>query len=124
MKKLLTTISVGALTITSAYAQTTNQVNLSPIFSLLAQLQKLLTLLVPFAIGAAVIAFFWFLIVFIAKGGQDGDKRNASLAGMGWCIVAIFVMVSIWGLVGFLGSIFGIGQGGSVPVPGIPVPSA
>jgi hypothetical protein len=41
---------------------------------------------------------------------------------MGFSILALFVMVSIWGIVGFLGSVFGINQGGNVPTPGIPVP--
>jgi hypothetical protein len=30
-------------------------------------------------------------------------------------------MVSIWGIVGFLGNILGINQGGSIPVPVVPV---
>jgi hypothetical protein len=33
---------------------------------------------------------------------------------MGWSIFAIFVMVSIWGIIGFIGGVTGIEQGGSI----------
>jgi hypothetical protein len=132
MKKSLTTLSLIAGNVAIAFAQATinigttatqGQVNGSALLSLLALAQTLVTRLVPFAIGLAVLAFFWFLIQFIWKGKEDGEKKKASINGMGWSIIALFVMVSIWGLVGFLGSMLGIGQGGSVPVPGVPVPA-
>ena len=78
-------------------------------------------MLTPLAVTAAVLAFFWFLIEFIWKGNADATKRAEGLRGMGYAVLALFVMVSIWGLVGFMGSIVGIGQGGSVPIPQVPV---
>jgi hypothetical protein len=94
----------------------------SSLLNLLALAQTLVIRLVPFFIGLAVVVFFWYLIEFIWKGREDGAKRTEGLKGMGYAVLALFVMVSIWGLVGFLGSFFGIGQGGSVPAPGIPLP--
>jgi hypothetical protein len=44
------------------------------------------------------------------------------MKGMAFSILALFMMVSVWGLVSFLGSFFGIGQGGSVGIPAIPTP--
>jgi hypothetical protein len=99
------------------------QVNGGPLLQLLALAQTIVSRLGIFAVGVAVLAFFWFLILFIWKGREDGAEKTRSLAGMGYAILAIFVMVSIWGIVGALGGIFGIGQGGSVPIPGIPVPT-
>lgn len=130
MKKIFTTVSLAASNIAIAFAQTITigqgaeqgQVNGGAILSLLALAQTIVVRLVPFAIGVAVIVFFWFLIQFVIKGSSDGAKRDEYLKGMGFSILALFVMVSIWGIVGFLGSVFGINQGGNVPTPGIPVP--
>lgn len=99
------------------------QVNGGALLQLLALAQELVSRLVPFAIGLAVLAFFWFLISFIWKGKDKPEEQQKSLKGMGWSVLALFVMVSIWGIIGFFGSVFGINQGGNIPVPGIPRPS-
>lgn len=97
------------------------QVNGGPLLQLLALAQTIVARLVPFAIGIAVLAFFFFLIKYIIMGESADDKKK-NLAGMGYALIALFVMVSVWGIIGFAGSLLGIGQGGSVPVPGIPIP--
>ena len=132
MKKTVTALSLFVTNAAIALAQTANitigqtatqgQVNGGALLSLLALAQTLVTRLVPFAVGLAVLVFFWYLIQFIIKGNEDADKKTASMKGMGYSILALFVMVSIWGLIGFLGSMFGIGQGGNVPIPGVPIP--
>lgn len=140
MKKALQTISlVGASTlvfVSQAFAQVNIQLGNgsgistagaastagSSILGLLALAQTIVARLVPFFIGVAVVVFFWYLIVFITKGNQDGAKHDQALKGMGMSILALFVMVSIWGIVGFMSSFLGVGVGGSVPVPGIPIP--
>ena len=132
MKKALTTLSLIAGNTALALAQVNinigqtaaqGQVNGGALLSLLALAQTIVTRLVPFAIGVAVLAFFWFLIQFILKGSSDPAKQKESMAGMGYSILALFAMVSIWGLVGLLGSFFCVNQGGSVPIPGVPVPT-
>lgn len=116
MKKLLTIISISALGTMTAFAQQ-QSVNGSALLSLLTLAQTIVSRLTPLIIGIAVLAFFWFLVMFIVKGNKDAAEQKKSLAGMGYSVLALFVMVSIWGLVGFFGSLFGIGQGGTVPVP-------
>jgi membrane protease YdiL (CAAX protease family) len=122
MKKSLTTLLVimTGMSFVQAQAPVANTVNLGPILSLLAGAQVLVTRLVPFLIGLAVVVFFWYLIQFIVKGGQDATAKDVSLKGMGYSILAIFVMVSIWGIIGFMASLTGIGQGGTAPTPGVP----
>ena len=133
MKKALTTLLLTASTIATTLAQVNGtitignsaaqgQVNGGALLQLLALAQTLVTRLVPFVIGLAVLAFFWFLVEFIWKGSADPAKRAESLKGMGFSIIALFAMVSIWGIIGFLGSVFGINQGGNVPIPGVPIP--
>jgi hypothetical protein len=133
MKKALLTLSVAAASMSFALAQTTitigsgaqqGQVNGSALLSLLALAQALVSNLGVFAIGLAVLAFFWFLITFIWKGKDSPDEQSKSLRGMGFSILALFVMVSIWGIIGLLGSIVGVNQGGNIPIPGIPRPAA
>ncbi len=135
MKKALTIVSLLMASTVSALAQVQGQitigngaaqgqVNGSALLSFLALAQKLVTNLVPFVVGLAVLAFFWFLVEFIWKGRDSADDKKKSLAGMGYAVLALFIMVSIWGLVGFLGSVFGINQGGNVPIPGVPVPAS
>ena len=131
MKKALLTVSMAMTSVALAFAQGTyipgqtaqqGTVNATALIQLLGAAQEILTRLVPFAVTAAVLAFFWFLITFIWKGGEDGEARKKSLSGMGWSIVALFVMVSIWGIIGLLGSILGVNQGGTIPIPGVPRP--
>lgn len=126
MKKILTSLTLALGTITQVAAQytpgavaQTTTVNATAINQFITLISNVTNALIPIAVTLAVLAFFWFLIMFIWKGSGDATKRQEGLAGMGWSVVALFVMVSIWGLVGFIGSITGIGQGGRVPIPTI-----
>lgn len=130
MKKALTSLSIFAGSAMIAFAQininttgvaTTGRVNDSAIVGLIKSASGIVGMLVPFAVSLAVLAFFWYLILFIWKGKEEGAKREEGIKGMGWSILAIFVMVSIWGIIGLLGNISGVGQGGSAPIPSVPV---
>jgi hypothetical protein len=111
MKKLLTIAFLPLITVSSALAA----VDGGPILSMIALVQEIVVRLVPLAIGLAVLAFFWYLIQFIWSGKDgDGEKRKGSMAGMGYSIFAIFVMVSIWGIVYFIAGIVGVTPGGTM----------
>jgi hypothetical protein len=90
-------------------------VNGGPIVQLIALAQNIVSRLAILSIGLALLAFFWFLIVFIWKGTESAEKRQEGLKGMGYSILALFVMVSIWGIIGLLGNLFGTGVGGGIP---------
>lgn len=129
MKKALFTISTVVSGIASAFAQTTiiigdaarqGQVNGSAILQLIGLTQEILGRLFPIAFTLAVLSFFWFLITFIWKGKENPEKQQESLKGMGLSILALFVMLSIYGIIGLIGSIFGVNQGGNIPVPRVP----
>jgi hypothetical protein len=124
MKKVLLTLSAAATGIVFASAQTVQntQINGAALVGLLNLAQDILSRLIPFAITLAVVAFFWFLIKFIMKSADPKDRAD-SLKGMGLSVLALFVMVSIWGIVGFMANLTGIGQGGTIPVPTVPRPS-
>lgn len=89
--------------------------NGGPLLSFLALLQTIINRLVPFLIGLGVIVFFWYLIKFIIKGNENPTEKQEGLRGMGYSILAIFVMVSLWGIISLIGTVTGVGQGGGLP---------
>ena len=68
-------------------------------------LEKVVVLLVSFA-----VIFFIYGITKYITAGEDEDKRNKMKNLMIYGIIGLFVMVSMWGLVIFLGTTFGIEQ--------------
>jgi len=72
----------------------------------------------PVAISLALLAFFWSLIVYLFK--RD-DAPNAAKY-LGFSVLILFVMVSIWGIVAFLQDNLGIGDGRDLNrTPGVPI---
>lgn len=92
-----------------------NNANGGQLYALVAMAQTIIERLVPLLIGVAVIAFFWYLVVFISKGDESADKRKLGLQGMGYSLIAIFIMVSIWGIMIFISNMLGVGIGGGLP---------
>jgi len=88
------------------------------ILTVLDQLKQILNAIIPIVITVAVIYFFWGLAQYILME-EGSDKKVQGRDKMVYGIIALFVMVSVWGLVGLVGGTFGIGQGGTVPLPKI-----
>ena len=105
----------GTLNIGTGAGFGTGQVSGGPLMRLLSLAQTIVSRLVPFAIGLALLAFFWYLINFLWKGAEDPKKHEDGMKGMGYSILALFVMVSIWGIISVMGSILGVSQGGGLP---------
>jgi uncharacterized membrane protein YidH (DUF202 family) len=81
--------------------------------SLVQLLLSLLNSLVPLLIGAGVVAFLYGVLRYVTAG-QNEEKMNEGKNLMIYGIIALFVMVSVWGLVGVLSSTF---FGGSLSIP-------
>lgn len=84
--------------------------------SILTTITTLVNQLIPLAMALALLAFFWGLVKYIwSSGNEEGkaDGKNIMIAG----IVGLFVMVSIWGLVGIIANTFGVTKGGSETAP-------
>ena len=109
MKKIIFPVATFALPVV-ALAATVN--------SVINQVQDILNLVIPILITLAVIYFFWGLANYILGAGDEG-KREEGRNIMIWGIIALFVMVSVWGLIGLIGSTFGItpGQSGAGYIP-------
>lgn len=72
--------------------------------------------LIPFLLLLATLYFFWGLTQFILKA-DDEDARTGAKNIMIWGVVAVFVMISFWGLVGFLSRTFNL-QGNAAVIQG------
>ncbi len=111
MKKFIITASLLAPAI--AFAQT-----LGNLETLLRSIGRLIDIALPVVVAIALLAFFWGLVRYIFAGTDDAKVAGRQL--MIWGLVALFVMISVWGLVRFIGNALGIGQGDTIIVPEVP----
>lgn len=68
---------------------------------LIAKSKGLVNLSIKLLVGVALLTFFWGLVRFIFKVGGD-EKVEEGRNLMVWGLVALFVMVSVWGIISFL----------------------
>ncbi len=87
--------------------------------SLMTDVTRWITRLIPIVIALALLYFLWGVAKFVLAAGKE-DARTEAKQMMLWGIIALFVMVSVWGLVEFLGNTFGVDQGGTPQdIPGL-----
>ena len=53
-------------------------------------------------VGVALLAFFWGLARFIFRVGGDEKAVDEGKRIMKWGLIALFVMVSVWGIIIFI----------------------
>lgn len=93
---------LGALVIPSvSYAA------LSGLKSLLNDVGGIVVQLRVIVFGLALLFFFWGLGQFILKSG-DSKVREDGKWKMFWGVIAMFVLISIMGIVAYIGDLFGI----------------
>tara|TARA_B100001971_G_C17824487_1_gene350609 strand:- start:11 stop:460 length:450 start_codon:yes stop_codon:yes gene_type:complete len=81
----------------------------------LETIMDLFSLLIPLVIALALFYFFWGLANFIRKSG-DSTAQEEGRNQMVWGIIALFVMLSIWGIVTVLQETLGLRTLGAPPV--------
>jgi hypothetical protein len=91
----------------------------STVGGLLTLTGDILNGLLPVVVGLALLYFFWGLGKYILSAGSE-EKKEEGRNIMIWGVISLFVMVSVWGIVGLLGETVGIEQGGTVEIPVIP----
>lgn len=77
---------------------------------------NIISLATPIVVALALLFFFVGLAKYILNTGDEekkADGRNIMI----WGIIALFVMVSVWGLVEVVANTFNIGGGGSIVPP-------
>jgi small-conductance mechanosensitive channel len=112
MKKFI--ITALAFAPAFAFAQ-----QLGNVEQLIESIGRLVNIALPIVVGIALLAFFWGLVKFIFAQGNEEAKIEAKKI-MLWGLVALFVMISVWGLVRFIGNALGVNQGETIIVPTVP----
>lgn len=83
--------------------------------TVLTTISNILNGLIGLLITLALVVFFWGLIKYLAGAGAEGSA--AGLKIMMWGAIALFTMVSIWGLVKLVQNTFGVDDT-SITAPG------
>lgn len=71
--------------------------------------------LIPIVIGVALLYFLWGVMKYVTSGGDPGARKEAANT-MLYGIIALAVMVSVWGLVGLLQDIAGVDSSGGADI--------
>jgi len=98
---------------------------LTGIAIIIDSLREIIKMLIVLAAAVALLAFFWGLARFIFKSGDEKAVEEGKRI-MKWGLVALFVMVSVWGIIGFFQKELNLpntvenGENSNVPSPDDP----
>ncbi len=67
-------------------------------------------------ITLAIVIFFWGLIKYLV---EVGEQKSEGLKIMFYGVIAIFVMVSLWGIIRVLQQTFGVQNNQAIPLQGL-----
>lgn len=73
---------------------------LTGIDTLVRSIGRIVGLALPIVVGIALLAFFWGLVKYIFAQGNEESKADGKKI-MLWGLIALFVMIAVWGLVQF-----------------------
>jgi len=111
-----TILHVAILGASLAVASGVRAQNTTWLTNLSSALLETIGLIVPTLIAVAVVVFAWGAVVFMAKADNE-QARAEGKKRMVWGVVAIFVLVSVWGFVEILQNILGVWDGVAPPKP-------
>lgn len=89
--------------------------NFTTLDSSLGSVSGLINQLIPIVISIALLLFLIGIVQYVTAGG-DEERRAAARGMIIFGVIALFVMVSVWGFVNILAKTFFNGQTTSVPV--------
>ena len=75
--------------------------------------------LIGLFVTLAIVVFFWGLIKYLWSMGSEDAHEGLKI--MFWGIIAIFVMVSIWGIIKLLQNTFRVAQNDPIVPRGVPL---
>ena len=91
----------------SASNSNTGNGPLTDISSVIGRITNILNIFVPFLVGLAVLLIIYGIVGYISQAA-DEEKRKEAKNFVMWGIIAVFVMISIWGLVNILVNTFNL----------------
>jgi len=76
----------------------------------------LILIIIPIVVAMALLVFFWGLVKFIFRVGSGDEKAVEEGKNlMKWGLIALFVMVSVWGIISLMSGEFGFGSSLTLP---------
>lgn len=84
----------------------------------LGAVSGIINIATPIIVGLALLYFFWGLAQFIAKSGSS-ESHEEGRNKMIWGLIALFVIITVWGIVFFIAEELGIRQTLSPDVTGL-----
>lgn len=107
-------LGISALLLTPVFAHADN------LRDVVVKIGDIINLIIPLMVAIALIAFFYGLIIYLFSQGNEENKGKGK-GIMLWGIVALFVMVSIWGIVRVIADTFNIQQGTTITPPKVQI---
>lgn len=116
MKKIFIRLSSLAVVATpfTAFADT----GTNGLFSFFNTVSALINQILPIIISLTLLVFLWGIFLFVMSGA-DMDKRAEARGYILWGIIALAVMVSVWGLVNLLRTSISLNNT-PISAPGLP----
>ncbi len=90
--------------------------NFGGLDSIVAFIGRTVRSLIPIFFGLAIIYFFWGLIEYIRSAG-DPKKAAEGRSIMIYGVIAIAIMISLYGLVAWLQNVLGISSNATANIP-------
>lgn len=73
------------------------------------------SILVPVLFAVAFLTFLWGVYKYFILGADSDTERATGRQFVLWGVIGFVVILSLWGLVGIVGSTFGLTPGGAAP---------
>ena len=95
-----------------AFAQTAQNLR-----GLLGLAGDLLNMLIPILIALTLVIFFWGLAMYVRGAGESATEgKSIMIAGL----LALFIMVSVWGIIRLFQNTLGVQGSNPIPPPHVP----
>ena len=107
-KTLFISVGLFLLSLIGVFAAPLNGGDFTAIQDSVTAIGKLINSLTAIIVSVAFLFLFWNIAQFMRQ--SDDAKREDAKKKIIWSVIAIFVLVSIWGIIGFAGDVLGIEQ--------------
>lgn len=94
-----------------------NVAQLTGVKGLIQAFGGILNQLIVVVVAIALLTFFFGLVKFIFRIGGDEKAVEEGKRIMIWGLIALFVMISVWGIIGFIQDALIPGDGSSPTTP-------
>lgn len=94
----------------------------SKLTEVVADINTIVKALIPIVFALGILAFFWGLVLYIFSQGNEEKKKDGK-GIMLWALVALFIMASVWGIIGLAQRTLDIRPGDQPTTPTFKLPT-